>query len=618
MKKDLALVSAWNELVYLEEKLIDRLKSFFLVRWFGQNFPVSSGNLKIGIVNIDALRRRYEQMKKIAESYRSGINLTEPLAGMAGTVAGIIFSPTGWSIVGVIKGTYNQVGTMGTVLLAIGNFILGFVTSGIGLAAGTLGIGLGFPLAIIGSSIEMVRDFYTFFGALARMLKALGIFIYQLLGPRHKVRNPLVRAVLAFLDKIAALFPFLSAFIAVVVVHGGKAIHKLARELPQFAGLFTAAGKLLSYLFSSFIEQLKTAFMGTGEKLSLLNAFTRALKPLKNMFKVFKEQFISLFTLLKDWFVQLGEKIKKELSVWWEKTKPILLKYTKDHPLIKMIQQLIKGIKLMIKLLKVESKAPSPPPAAAVRKKGASLPLFPPPLLVPPFQTPGDMLIRYILKKLFGKSSPSGKVPVKKKPKKTHPITKEYEKLLKSYERLKSGASALPLKSYKHIPSIADFLAFLRKEGIIADPFKPTQEIAASLKKARTYRSIFAAEWHALRDKEGRSVQEQLDKLRAEELGLRDTLAVMIQRLMPAVAGSRVKELEPVFQKLDEYIYNTSGAKPWQAPVLQLPANNRLHPVVKEIQIVVEGEKEFVKKAGDWKPMLQKAFKAQTYEVTGS
>src|SRR5580693_7266376 len=85
----------WVHLVAVEEMLIDRARSAFLVRWLGAGLPLRGFYLKIAIENLQALRDRYMAAAQSVQPEIGGLNLTEPLAGAAGQIAGMMFSPTG-------------------------------------------------------------------------------------------------------------------------------------------------------------------------------------------------------------------------------------------------------------------------------------------------------------------------------------------------------------------------------------------------------------------------------------------------------------------------------------------------------------------------------------------
>src|SRR5262245_25229413 len=93
-QRDVKKLAEWNQLVELEQTLLDRARGAFLPRWFGTGLPVMVGNLRVAIANIDALAARYRELRRQARGETSDPNLTEPLAGIAGTMVGALLAPT--------------------------------------------------------------------------------------------------------------------------------------------------------------------------------------------------------------------------------------------------------------------------------------------------------------------------------------------------------------------------------------------------------------------------------------------------------------------------------------------------------------------------------------------
>jgi hypothetical protein len=93
LEKGAKKLGPWAELAYLEELLIDRARSAFLVHWFGSRLPLSGLNLRVAIENLDDLRARYLEVTRSVQPPPSGLNLTEPLAGLVGTLFGSLSAP---------------------------------------------------------------------------------------------------------------------------------------------------------------------------------------------------------------------------------------------------------------------------------------------------------------------------------------------------------------------------------------------------------------------------------------------------------------------------------------------------------------------------------------------
>ena len=94
-KKGAEKLSPWNRLVLAEGLLVDRARGAFITRWFGTGVPLYGLSVRIAMVNVEALRRRYEAARAATPGAGGGLNLTEPLAGLAGQLGGLLLSPSG-------------------------------------------------------------------------------------------------------------------------------------------------------------------------------------------------------------------------------------------------------------------------------------------------------------------------------------------------------------------------------------------------------------------------------------------------------------------------------------------------------------------------------------------
>jgi hypothetical protein len=243
-------LSPWIHLVAVEELLIDRARSAFLVRWFGTNLPLNSFHLKVVIDNLEQLRDRYLLAKESAKGNLIGPNLTEPLAGLTGELIGYLTSPTGMILlaVGFTRKAHRFVATAGRVLLAL-------VAAAIGPVIGppvVLGI-LGYKA---GKNVQTSEPMVDMFGALARVLDAARQFVDVLLGPREQVRNPLLIQLLGLLDRVAGLAPQLLGLLAFVVVRLGPLLVPLAAQVVAFQSLFKESFATLKFIIDDLIARL--------------------------------------------------------------------------------------------------------------------------------------------------------------------------------------------------------------------------------------------------------------------------------------------------------------------------------------------------------------------------
>jgi hypothetical protein len=240
-RKGSTLLDPWLAMVRIEELLIGRARSAFLVHWFGDRLPVRDNRLQVSIANLRALRQRWEAVTRQQPETDRGINLTEPLAGLAGTLVGVILSPAG-----AILGVHGAIRLLVTGVTEAGGLLAGLiagpVATAVGAVVGVLLLPLGLALAALFGAAEQsaLRELYRMLGAVARLLESASGFIDQLLGPREQVRNPLVRGLLTLLDRVAVLLSQALAVFAILVVRIAPMILPLARQALAFRGVIDA------------------------------------------------------------------------------------------------------------------------------------------------------------------------------------------------------------------------------------------------------------------------------------------------------------------------------------------------------------------------------------------
>src|SRR5262245_48165332 len=85
----LAILSArWYAWISAEERVMNRARSLYLFRWWAE-LPIHGDRVRIWVVNLAPLRARLAARRDDAPS------LVEPVLGIAGSITGALFSPTG-------------------------------------------------------------------------------------------------------------------------------------------------------------------------------------------------------------------------------------------------------------------------------------------------------------------------------------------------------------------------------------------------------------------------------------------------------------------------------------------------------------------------------------------
>jgi hypothetical protein len=207
-----AKLARWEAITDTFALIARRLRSAFLVRWFGTALPVDGVDLRITLANLGDLRARYGLVTGPSRGGSgAGPNLTEPLLGGAGMLAGALAWPlnamVGSMIIGSLVSRWWQQLLAGLGWVSAG----GLVTAALLLSAPLLALGL-IAEGLGGGS----PDTYDLLGALAAMAAPLRRLWAQLSGA-EPARNPLLAQLMTLGDRLAALLAQILGAVAVAV-----------------------------------------------------------------------------------------------------------------------------------------------------------------------------------------------------------------------------------------------------------------------------------------------------------------------------------------------------------------------------------------------------------------
>ncbi len=286
----------WTHLVRIEELLIDRARSAFLVHWFGARLPLRRMHLQVVIQNLGEFRERFLQAVQSARGDISGPNILGPLAGLTGTLAGIVFSPAGIALT-VIALSDNLSHWLVILLVVLAGLIGPPVILGLGIP---LGLAAGLGVGAVGE--EYTGAVIDVLGALANTLNSASGLMEQLLGPRDKIANPLVRQFLGLLDHLAGLVPQFLGFLAIVVTRFGPLLIPLVAQFNAFQELFAATLATIKFILNDLLERLGV-FLDPQQRGAMLG---------KVLFVI--EKVTSLLPALIDIFTEFFANTSKELK----------------------------------------------------------------------------------------------------------------------------------------------------------------------------------------------------------------------------------------------------------------------------------------------------------------
>jgi hypothetical protein len=571
-------LSPWVQLVAIEEVLIDRARSAFLVRWFGTRLPLRGSYLAIAIDNLVALRNRYLLAVASAKGEETGLNLTEPLASLGGEVVGFLSSPHGALLLGVAL--VRRAKSTGKKLVGVA------VALGMGLLGAPLIIGLGTPIGLvgglyIGTSDEDARAVVAFLGVFAKLLDALTLFLRQLLGPRDQVRNPIVRALLGLFDRLAGLGAQFLGFLSYAVVRLGPYLLPLAVQAALLPDLIQAAVATVTFILTDFFAQLGNLF---DPKFDLTYLIRYVIVQLTILFPAISIAFLEVFQNIIPVLKRIAERIAPTFTSYFTTIQNQLLEGVGNDPFFKLIDVVLAGLDaagdaLTVKPVHIHIHLPWP---------------------IPDYN------------KTFDLSSSSSPSPPSKHPFPTFPKF--------TGKDVTSPADVVALLGPP--PDLADIQKLaeqdLTKEPLYGKPLSLSPETLKAIERARNPPSVFAGEEAALTKQLGKAPALAL----ADELGaqqkLRDLLTVVVGRILPPALRTYMGSVIGGFQSLDEALTldpkkrkaKKSGADP-DYPVRELRDNGQLLPVVHRLVIEAMGATKLT--CEDFEDRLQRALTAQSY-----
>ena len=519
----------------LEAILLERARSYYMTRWFGAALPLDGLRLHVTIDNLDALRARFQAASRQTPRDERGPNLTEPLAGLFGMLAGAVLSPTGMILVSVALFVKRGVSIGWGILALLFGPALGSAVAGILIGLGTpLGLGV-LPFV---SDNPAVAGTVRLLGAFTVLLIAVTGFLNILTGPREGVRNPLLRSILEVFDRLANLLPLALQFVAFVVVRIEPVLRAQLGQIAPFRALIEASigtglaadgkpGGLIPFLLSDLNERLthlKGALSASGRPAAYL---------MGRLMQIGTEIGLSLTRRLVGVLVTVGPRLIGGAGLAALAVGSWLLGVARElasafGPMFRFFTALGTIFGLARRLLTTPS---TPSPSTPSSGGGGLLPSLPP---APTF-----------------------------------------------------WRSRLALR-------IADLIAPpLQATPIFGPPAPPPPSTQAALDSLLSVPSVFSGERAALSarraglDTEHRDLPMAtwLQARRQEEITITNALMAILNRVLPDEVAGQMPQLAPLFAQLDEKLYRMEPTASAPPPV-RLPDDRvRLLPRINRVRL---------------------------------
>jgi hypothetical protein len=553
LTKGLKKVERWEAATETFSRVVDRLRSAYLVRWFGTPLPTVGLALRVAFVNMDDLRRRWFAVGpgRGTAAPPIGPNLTEPLLGASGTLVGVFATPMYGLLLGLALGTLFENAYV-RVLAVVNWLTAGLLGSGV---LGVAGVGGGIAL-LLGLSAWAIsgqgREAFDLLGAIAELVEPLQRFWRQVTGPREAVRNPLLREILVLGDRSAALVALLLGGFAVLVTRVGPLLEPLRAAFAATVGLVRELWAVISYAFLQTADFLKGLLSGPD---SIPKTLGRVVMLLTRAFRRLGTSLKDLWNELRWVFRVVGLFAGRLFDRWLKTGLPFVRSQTIDHPTIAFIRSFV-GTLQVVSAWSARKTEPEPQIAwPRFEPRWWDLPAR---LRTLPERTKEaltfalPLVIQGVGRWFVGKLAPPP---------------------LPRFPTLPPGSELLPLRMIGPLARLAGRLG-----SLVPNPLELGDEATAVLRRAQRPRSVFADEWAALRAEARRP--EPL--ARTLETAAYLSLA---RRVISPVAAERVRELEDLLSRIDASI----RAQRARLPVKDVPEPTALNPSIRTLRVLTRG-----------------------------
>jgi hypothetical protein len=331
LRKGVKSVRSWSSLTDTFAAIVTRLRSAYLVRWFGRQLPIQGLAMVVTIANMDELRRRYTAVGggQRREAPAAGPNVMEPLLGMAGTFVGAVATPINSVLFGLAAGALVKSAVAQSAVAL--NWILGGAT-GTGLLL--VGAVIAVPAVLITWAISgQGRDTFDLLGAIAELVKPLQRFWTQISGRRDRVHNPLLRAVLVAGDRVAALLPRVLGALAFIVTKIGPELYPLRMRLLAAIGIAKEIWGVIMFLVRQVLKVSKRLVVGRHSGPAAIKRGLDAMTSARvNIVLGLREATKTFGVELK----RIATLFHPDMAAWWAQTgAPLAKEQTTGQPLFK-------------------------------------------------------------------------------------------------------------------------------------------------------------------------------------------------------------------------------------------------------------------------------------------
>lgn len=598
----------WGRLAPIEEQLLRRARSAFLVRWFGTGIPERNLNLLIHIDNMREFSDRYQLAERSRQRNNDRLNLLGPLAGLVGVTAGIIFNPTGGTLIGALVRLFDEGFNRGSFAAIFGEIVyrifiehgsIPFWVTVAGAAILLVTAPLALGLALVGGmgGEPRVRAVYNLLGAVAMLVDAFLGFWRNVTGPLDQIRNPLVRRVVGLLHRITALIFQVVGFASLLVTHLVPILPSLVAQFRAMMALGQTVYDIVDQMLTGIAAALRAPFEARGGIEAILTGIFGAISALPTMlmdmmtalFDGVVAEVTAAYTHIRGLLGEFIAGLKASILAAFDATPLGLLKIRIDALLVILPQ---------------------------VKQAFSAMPGPPPPPATPPWYSRAASAVWSGIKWAG-----------------THTVDNLYlgnivegsEDLFDAIDRVALPARpTLPTLTIPDLPALPDRLVIdagllppaatdLRaaRDALMAEARTRAGAMPLPPELLRNPRSAFADQRAALNAMGPPTVSPA-------EAALRDMVYLALGRVLPPALRDLAPTVRHMFDQIDHHLYG--AARPPETepdiPQLELPDQGRLQPQIRMLSI--RSHRGMPADLRAFQTMLVTAMNARDYRVAAS
>ena len=524
----------WDEAMETISTVAERLRSAYLVHWFGTALPSEGNALKVGLANMHELRARWMAVggPQAGATPPAGPNLMEPLLGAGGVLAGIFASPLNGILLTTAIG--SLVDTWWAKTLAVVNWLTAGLLMTAAVSVGALGLPFGLIVFTAGGE---GRELFDFLGAVAELAVPLQSFWEQVSGPRAAVRNPLLREILRGLDREAALVAALIGTFSVLITRVGPFLEPLRLGFVAVGGLVLDLWGIVAIEAARTAEATQSLLSGPTSAPAILQRVVRGLAVTLRKIGL---RLAALFAELRLDFWFRSWLAGWVAGAWQVFAEPGIRALTVDHPTVRYLRSFAGELAVVSAWRGREDPQSKKKDKKSSDSSGDGLSAL------------ADMTVA-LLK--AGMPATAPKLPT-----------------------LPKLPPLIPLGT---IGPIVDVMQLLRSFGLDlgpANPLEPGAEARQVLARAARAPSVFGSEWRAL-EAEARRPEPLARTLQVA------TYLSLARRVVGPAAAASVRGLEDVLSQFDTVIRSDRR----RLPVKDVPEPTQLTPVIRRLRVTSRG-----------------------------